>query len=105
MVSERMRRVVTYERVSSEDQRERETIRTQTAELARRLQQEPGVELVDRYVDDGVHELALEKIKSLIELKYNTISDAAREIGSTAAIRELFIGFQHHLYDVVTAEL
>ncbi len=54
MVSERTRRVVTYERVSSEDQRERQTIKTQTEELARRLQQEPGVELVDRYVDDGV---------------------------------------------------
>jgi site-specific DNA recombinase len=47
-------RVITYERVSSEDQRERETIQTQTEELARRLQLEPGVKLVDRYVDDGV---------------------------------------------------
>ena len=49
-----VRRIATYERVSSEDQRERETIRTQTEELARRLQLEPGVELVERYVDDGV---------------------------------------------------
>ena len=56
--------------------------------------------ILDRYIDDGAHELALEKMKSLIELKYNTISDAAKEFGSTAAIRELFIGFQHHLYEV-----
>ena len=48
------RRIVTYERVSSEDQRERETIKTQTQELARRLEDEPGVELIERYVDDGV---------------------------------------------------
>ncbi len=54
MTTQALRRIVTYERVSSEDQRERETIRTQTEELARRLQQETGVELVDRYVDDGV---------------------------------------------------
>ncbi len=54
MVSERTRRVVTYERVSSEDQRERETIKTQTEQLARRLEFEAGVELVSRYVDDGV---------------------------------------------------
>jgi len=47
-----------------------------------------------------VHELALEIMASLIELKYNTISDAAREFGSTTAIRELFVGFRHHLYDV-----
>ena len=49
-----VRRVATYERVSSEDQRERETIRTQTDEIARHLERQPGVELVSRYVDDGV---------------------------------------------------
>jgi site-specific DNA recombinase len=49
-----VRRVATYERVSSEDQRERETIKTQTDEIARRLASQPGVELVSRYVDDGV---------------------------------------------------
>jgi site-specific DNA recombinase len=49
-----VRRVATYERVSSEDQRERETIKTQTDEIARRLATQPGVELVGRYVDDGV---------------------------------------------------
>jgi DNA invertase Pin-like site-specific DNA recombinase len=47
------RRVATYERVSSEDQRERETIRTQPDEIAR-LGHQPGLELVGRYVDDGV---------------------------------------------------
>jgi site-specific DNA recombinase len=49
-----VRRVATYERVSSEDQRERETIKTQTDEIARHLASQPGVELVGRYVDDGV---------------------------------------------------
>ena len=48
------RRVATYERVSSEDQRERETIKTQTDELARRIERESDVELVERYADDGV---------------------------------------------------
>jgi site-specific DNA recombinase len=50
----RKRRIATYERVSSEDQRERQTIKTQTEELARKLSSEPDVELVERYVDDGV---------------------------------------------------
>ncbi len=49
-----VRRIATYERVSSEDQRERETIKTQTDELARRLGRESDVELVERYADDGV---------------------------------------------------
>lgn len=48
------RRVATYERVSSEDQRDRETIKTQTAQLARQLDADPGVELVARFVDDGI---------------------------------------------------
>jgi site-specific DNA recombinase len=49
-----VRRVATYERVSSEDQRERATIKTQADELARALARDPGVELVGRYLDDGV---------------------------------------------------
>jgi site-specific DNA recombinase len=46
--------VATYERVSSEDQRQRETIKSQTDALAMRLDHDPSVELVKRYVDDGV---------------------------------------------------
>lgn len=49
-----LRRIATYERVSSEDQKRRETIKTQTQEIARRLEADPTVELVNRYVDDGV---------------------------------------------------
>ncbi len=48
------RRVVTYERVSSEDQRERETIKTQTEELVRHLASLPDVRIVGRYQDDGI---------------------------------------------------
>jgi site-specific DNA recombinase len=49
-----VRRVATYERVSSEDQRERETIKTQTDQLDRWLEREPGVEIVARFSDDGI---------------------------------------------------
>ena len=49
---------------------------------------------------DGVCELVAVKMRSLIELKYNTISDAAAEIGSPAQIRETFVGFQKYLYQV-----
>ncbi len=55
MIAEaKIRRIAIYERVSSEDQRQRRTIETQSAELARRLANEPGVILVERYIDDGV---------------------------------------------------
>ena len=49
-----VRRVATYERVSSEDQRERETIKTQTDTLDRRLALEPGIEIIERFADDGI---------------------------------------------------
>jgi site-specific DNA recombinase len=49
-----LRRVATYQRVSSEDQRERETIKTQIDAIDRFLAAEPDVEVVGRYADDGV---------------------------------------------------
>ena len=52
--TEQIKRVATYERVSSEDQKDRETIKTQSEELARRLSLDPTRHLVKRYVDDGV---------------------------------------------------
>jgi len=54
--------------------------------------------VLDKYVEDGVHELAESKMRSLIDLKYNTISDAAAEFGSAAVIRKTFVGFQRYLY-------
>jgi type I restriction enzyme R subunit len=55
--------------------------------------------ILSKYIDDGVHELATTKMRTLIELKYNTISDAAIEFGSPKAIRETFVGFQKYLYE------
>ncbi|MDQ6990206.1 MAG: DEAD/DEAH box helicase family protein, partial [Mariprofundaceae bacterium] len=54
--------------------------------------------VLEKYVEDGVRELAENKMRTLIELKYNTISDAADAFGSAAVIRETFVGFQKHLY-------
>ncbi len=54
--------------------------------------------ILDKYVADGVQELAATKMRTLVELKYNTISDAAVEFGSAALIRDTFVGFQKHLY-------
>jgi type I restriction enzyme, R subunit len=55
--------------------------------------------VLEKYVEDGVQELAESKMRNLIELKYNTISDAAAEFGSPAIIRNTFIGFQKYLYE------
>ena len=48
------RLVATYERVSSEDQRERETIKTQTEMIDRYLGLHPNLQVYRRYLDDGI---------------------------------------------------
>ena len=55
--------------------------------------------VLSKYVEDGEAELSPKKLKTLLELQYNTISDAASEFGSPAAIRETFVGFQRFLYE------
>jgi len=54
--------------------------------------------VLDHYVRQGVSELAQEKLPQLIELKYHSIPDAVAELGSVVQIREVFAGFQQHLY-------
>lgn len=49
-----VRRVALYLRVSSDDQAERGTIRTQADEIRRRLESEAGVTIAGEYRDDGV---------------------------------------------------
>ena len=61
--------------------------------------------ILDKYIQDGVKELAANKMSSLIALKYNTIADAAAILGAPKKIRETFVGFQKHLYsDVARSE-
>ncbi len=54
--------------------------------------------VLGQYVKAGVGELDAKKLKSLLELKYHGLQDAQQHLGGTAAIRQLFIGFQKHLY-------
>lgn len=56
--------------------------------------------ILEKYVQDGVGELSPNKMRSLLELKYNTISDAAIELGQPGEIRNTFVGFQRYLYSV-----
>jgi type I restriction enzyme, R subunit len=45
-----------------------------------------------------VGELDTDKLPKLIELKYHSLNDAMQELGPTGNIREVFVGFQQHLY-------
>ena len=54
--------------------------------------------VLDQYIKQGVGELDEETLPGLIELKYHAVSDAVAELGNATDIREMFIGFQQHLY-------
>ena len=54
--------------------------------------------VLSRYVEGGVDELDLDRLSSLIELKYNTIHDGLEVLGSVDEIKRTFIEFQKHLY-------
>ncbi len=55
--------------------------------------------VLDQYISQGVGELDDQKLPHLIELKYHAVADAVAELGQVATIREMFIGFQEHLYE------
>lgn len=38
------------------------------------------------------------KLPRLLELKYYPVGDAVKELAGVATIRDVFIGFQEHLY-------
>ena len=54
--------------------------------------------VLDHYVARGVGELSTDKLPQLIELKYQSLGDAVNELGPAGQIREVFVGFQQHLY-------
>ena len=55
--------------------------------------------VLDQYVSEGVGELSQEKLPDLLELKYQSVRDAAMELGGAASIKDVFVGFQKYLYE------
>lgn len=55
--------------------------------------------VLTQYVQQGVDELDTEKLSPLLRLRYNNaIADAVKDLGTPEQIRQVFIGFQKHLY-------
>ncbi|MHB8125298.1 MAG: type I restriction-modification enzyme R subunit C-terminal domain-containing protein [Desulfitobacteriaceae bacterium] len=52
-----------------------------------------------KYIETGVEELDQEKLPSLLELKYHSITDAVEELGGVDSIQNTFIAFQKYLYE------
>ncbi len=66
-------------------------------------QQEFLTFVLDQYIREGVQELDQDKLPHLLELKYRDINDAVASLGNVNGIREVFSGFQKHLYAQVVA--
>ena len=57
--------------------------------------------VLSQYVKVGVHELDKEKLSPLLNLKYDSISDAIADLGRPEEIGKVFSGFQKYLYEAV----
>ena len=57
--------------------------------------------VLDQYVKEGEKELDLEKLPTLLEIKYKSVHDAIPLFGGQPErIRDVFVEFQQHLYAV-----
>lgn len=54
--------------------------------------------VLSKYIETGVEELDQEKLPTLLELKYQSISDAEEALGGVDKIKKIFIAFQEYLY-------
>ncbi len=51
-----------------------------------------------QYVAQGVDELDQDKLSPLLKLRYQALNDAFDELGEPERVRDIFVGFQKHLY-------
>jgi type I restriction enzyme R subunit len=59
--------------------------------------------VLSKYIETGVSELDQDKLPSLLELKYQSITDAAEALGGVETIKNTFIEFQKYLYQIKAA--
>jgi len=59
--------------------------------------------VLNNYVQDGVDELAMNKLSTTVVSKYGSISEAQKSLGNIDEIKRVFVSFQEHLYLVRTA--
>lgn len=55
--------------------------------------------ILSHYIDHGVSELAPDKLKRFINLKYQGVRDMPAELGNAAGVRQLFNQVQERLYE------
>lgn len=54
--------------------------------------------IISKYISTGVSELAMDKLPTLLQMKYGTAGDAVKVFGNPAMIQHTFTNFQRGLY-------
>lgn len=73
---------------------------TTAAEMALTDPQRAFVDFVlAQYVAQGVEELDQDKLSPLLRLRYQALGDAFDALGEPERVRDIFVGFQKHLYE------
>ncbi len=54
--------------------------------------------IISKYINQGVTELAMDKLPTLLQMKYGTAGDAVKVFGSPVMIQQTFTSFQRNLY-------
>ncbi len=60
--------------------------------------------VLQKYVEQGSEELFEDRLGSILNLKYNSVFDAQKELGDVEQIRSTFFDFQKILYSEITSE-
>lgn len=89
-----------YNTTPLDRQRRADIIRAEMETSATASQQEFADFILKLYVDNGFKELGMDKLPTLIDMKYHSIDDAKRLLKMDAKqIRDFFLDFQHDLYN------
>ena len=54
--------------------------------------------IVNAYIKSGVDELRMNKLKTLLELKFGSVPEGISALGGAPLARQVFKDFQYHLY-------
>jgi type I restriction enzyme R subunit len=59
--------------------------------------------ILRNYVQGGIDELDISKLSSSLTSKYGSVYEGQKQLGDVEEIRQVFVDFQQHLYNVKTA--
>jgi type I restriction enzyme R subunit len=89
-----------YNTTTLDRQRRADILRAEMQKTATKSQQDFANFILKLYVDNGFKELDMDKLPTLIDMKYHSISDARQLLGmDPKQIRNFFLDFQHELYN------